>query len=91
MTLSEIRTEHRRTRLKTHRWHELNHMARARTAQIAAKFGHHGEHGELYHRAKAAEYHLRGQGSTLVDYLHRTKYKKLKDMHHNIAEALRGD
>lgn len=91
MTLSEIREEHKRTRLKTNRWHELNHLAKARTAEIAAKFGHKGDHGPLYHRSKAMEYHIKSQGNTLVDYFHRTKYKKLKELHHRIANAIEGD
>lgn len=91
MTLSEIRNEHRQTRLKTNRWHQLNDMAKARTSEISAKFGHQGSQGALYHRAEAAKYHMKSNSASLIDYFHRTKYKRLKEMHSRIAEALRGD
>lgn len=89
MTLTEIRNEHRQTRLKTNRWHQLNEMAKARTAEISAKFGHVGHQGAIYHRAEAAKMEHKSTG--LLNYLHRTKYKKLKEMHHRIADAISGD
>lgn len=90
MKLSEIREERKRTRLKTNRWHELNAMEHSRIAEINASHGHeaNGHHGSLYHKAKVAQYQIQANGKGLMDYVHRSKSKKMVEQHTRLIKAL---
>jgi hypothetical protein len=90
MTLTEIREERKRTRLKTPRWHELNKMEGDRIAEINVKHGGESNphHGKLYHKSLAEGHRIKSEGKTLTAYLKRGHHRKMQAHHERLMQAL---